>query len=64
MWCVSIILYENLFSLSHKNDIIDNIKLTKSNFHKFLNEIFSLDKDVNKEKKIEVFVQNRNIKFN
>ena len=42
--------YENLFSPSHKNDIINNIKLTKNNFHKFLIEIFSLDKEVNKEK--------------
>ena len=56
--------YKNLFSPSHGHGILNNEKLTKNTIHKLFNEIFSLDKQLNKKKKKEVLILDRNMKFN
>lgn len=42
--------YERFHSPSHESDIKSNEKLFKSTVYKFLNEKFSLDKEVNQKK--------------
>ena len=53
--------YYNLFVPYENSSIVADNKLTKSTVEKILNEIFSLDRDLN-EKIIESFAKEKNIK--
>ena len=53
--------YYNLFVLYENSSIVEDKKLTKRTVEKILNEIFSLDRDLN-EKIIESFAKEKNIK--
>ena len=53
--------YYNLFVPYENSSIVDDNKLTKRTVEKILNEIFSLDRDLN-EKIIESFAKEKNIK--
>ena len=53
--------YKNLFQPSHESKIINDRKLTENTISKLLNEIFSLDRSVNKEK-METFAEEKDIK--
>ena len=53
--------YYNLFVPYENSSIVEDKKLTKRTVEKILNEIFSLDRDLN-EKIIESFAKEKNIK--
>ena len=54
-------LYYDLFVPYENSSIVEDKKLTKRTVEKILNEIFSLDRDLN-EKIIESFAKEKNIK--